>query len=243
MSDLKRNAHRRLHTFAAPLFAQRVLRRHDPTAAAAVNILFPRERETPSDGERGVTERTTVLGAFTAPGSWGGEEEGRRYLLRGRQFDQAAKSGGGTSDGAIQVCVWGGNIGVNSSPPAHVLPPHAATLFPSSSLLRFRGDQDLEDAPLPAPSSRLLRASGFLQQVAQTFALAHVEVRPLFIAPGKRGKENRVKKKRKCQNPPPALLYLSFLAHIYIKLHQPPTLSPLPCLLFTLAVPLLVAMA
>lgn len=52
VSDLKRNAHRRLHTFAAPLFARRVLRRRDPTAAAAVNVLFPGERETQRDGER-----------------------------------------------------------------------------------------------------------------------------------------------------------------------------------------------
>lgn len=33
----------------------------------------------------------------------------------------------------------------------------------------------------PAQSSHLLRASSFLQQVAQTFALARTEVRPLFI--------------------------------------------------------------
>lgn len=35
-----------------------------------------------------------------------------------------------------------------------------------------------------APSSHLQRASGFLQQVAQTFALACAEVRPLFTSSG-----------------------------------------------------------
>lgn len=44
VSDLKASARRRLHTFA-PLFAQPVLRRRDPTAAAAVNISFPNERD------------------------------------------------------------------------------------------------------------------------------------------------------------------------------------------------------
>lgn len=58
---------------APPLFAQPGLRRREPTAAAAVNISFPKERETQRwrEREEGMTERTTVLGTFTG----GGETE------------------------------------------------------------------------------------------------------------------------------------------------------------------------
>lgn len=61
--------------------------------------------------------------------------------------------------------------------------------------------------PPPAPSSHLLRASGFLQQVAQTFALAAAEVRPLFW------EEEGRERKENVSAPPPtkALLYLSLL--------------------------------
>lgn len=53
-----------------------------------------------------------------------------------------------------------------------------------------------------------------------------------------------MKKKRKCQNPhpPPKLCFTSqFLPTFTLNCISPPL--PLPCLLFTLAVPLLVAMA
>lgn len=90
VSNLKWNVHHRLHTFTAPLFAQRVLWPCYLTAAAAVNILHPGETERERGRKRGVassesekdvgleqrwiTERTSVLGAFTAAQLWGGGE-------------------------------------------------------------------------------------------------------------------------------------------------------------------------
>lgn len=55
VSNLKWNVHHRLHTFTAPLFAQRVLWPCYLTAAAAVNILHPgeTEREREREEERG----------------------------------------------------------------------------------------------------------------------------------------------------------------------------------------------
>lgn len=134
VSDLKASARRRLHTFAL-LFAQPVLRRRDPTAAAAVNISFPNERETQRwrerDGERGgwITERTTVLGGWKVEpgGTQIFAERGAVWIKRGGGYcrgKQLAARPHPASAGrcAFSVCVSApvqGRAGPGEGPPLY----------------------------------------------------------------------------------------------------------------------------
>lgn len=63
-------------------------------------------------------------------------------------------------------------------------PPPCLPSSPRSVLGGWGGLAWYLEQEASAPSSHLQRASGFLQQVAQTFALACAEVRPLFTSSG-----------------------------------------------------------